>query len=135
MVAPVTRGSAKGTVWELGGSQPGRSARKLAYAAIGFRARVDFDGGSLFLQRLYKAGEPILGRWERLHSHSRKSSGPTHGAERFATRNATGQPPHCDLDRAGPRIDFCAAGVVAQGPAVDLDRKDRKSTRLNSSHT
>ncbi len=120
MAAPLARGSSKGTIWELGSSQPGRSAWELVPTSIGLRARVDFARRRLFLQRLYKADEPILGRWERIRARSGESSSPAHNAERFATCNAPGEPPHCDLDRAGARIEFCATGVVALGPAVDL---------------
>src|SRR6266404_5959322 len=101
MAASLARGSSKGTLWELGSSQPGRPSWKLVHAPIGLRAGVDFDRRRLFVQRLYKADEPILGRWERLHWRSRESSAPAPGAERFAIRNAPGESSHCDLDRAG----------------------------------
>src|SRR5258708_14287315 len=100
MAAPLARGSSKGTIWELGSSPPGRSSRELVHTAIGLRARVDFARRRLFLQRLYKADEPILGRWERIRARSGESSDPSHSAERFPTCNPPDEPPHCDLYRA-----------------------------------
>jgi len=83
---------------------------------------VDFDGDRVFLQWLDEAGESVLARWKRFCSRSGESSSTAKSAERFATRNASAQPPHRDLDRLGLELGFAAAEFVAQGAALDLGR-------------